>query len=93
MFPSNYVIRIRNNKKKTIQFNQQSTDHHNASIKYDVSKKTFSVKARVLYDYKAEADDELTLTVNDIITVLDKNLKDEGWWKVKISKSNKFNRK
>ena len=45
------------------------------------SKKSTPIKARVLFDYKKAADDELTLSVNDIITVLDKNLEDEGWWK------------
>ncbi|CAF0824681.1 unnamed protein product [Rotaria sordida] len=45
------------------------------------TKKTTPIKARVLYDYKKAADDELTLTVNDIVTILDKNLEDEGWWK------------
>jgi hypothetical protein len=45
------------------------------------SKKSTPIKARVLFDYKKAADDELTLTVNDIVTVLDKNLEDEGWWK------------
>ncbi|CAF5198220.1 unnamed protein product, partial [Rotaria sp. Silwood1] len=29
--------------------------------------------------------DELTLTVNDIVTVLDKNLEDEGWWKGELN--------
>ncbi|CAF3543311.1 unnamed protein product [Adineta steineri] len=45
------------------------------------SKKSTPVKARVLFDYKKAADDELTLTVNDIVTILDKHLEDEGWWK------------
>ena len=47
------------------------------------SKKTTTtpIKARVLFDYKKAADDELTLNMNDIVTILDKNLEDEGWWK------------
>lgn len=45
------------------------------------TKKATPIKARVLYDYKKAADDELTLTVGDIVTILDKNLEDEGWWK------------
>ncbi|CAF2386819.1 unnamed protein product [Rotaria sp. Silwood2] len=49
------------------------------------TKKTTPIKARVLYDYKKAADDELTLTVNDIVTVLDKNLEDEGWWKGELN--------
>jgi hypothetical protein len=27
----------------------------------------------------------LTLTVNDIVTILDKNLEDEGWWKGELN--------
>lgn len=49
------------------------------------TKKNTPVKARVLFDYKKSADDELTLTVNDIVTVLDKNLEDEGWWKGELN--------
>jgi hypothetical protein len=40
------------------------------------------MKARVLYNYRRAADDELSLAVNDIVTILDKNAEDEGWWKV-----------
>ena len=46
------------------------------------AKKKVPVKARVLYDYRKAADDELSLSVNDIVTILDKHLDDEGWWKV-----------
>lgn len=49
------------------------------------TKKHTPIKARVLYDYKKAADDELTLTVNDIVTVLDKHLEDEGWWKGELN--------
>lgn len=49
------------------------------------SKKSTPIKARVLFDYKKSADDELTLSINDIVTVLDKNLEDEGWWKGELN--------
>jgi hypothetical protein len=49
------------------------------------SKKSTPIRARVLFDYKRSADDELTLTVNDIVTVLDKHLEDEGWWKGELN--------
>jgi hypothetical protein len=52
-------------------------------VKNEASKKSTPIKARVLFDYKATASDELTLAVDDIVTILDKNLDDEGWWKVK----------
>ena len=54
----------------------------NELVRNEAAKKNSPIKARVLYDYKATADDELTLTADDIVTVLDKNLEDEGWWKV-----------
>jgi len=34
-----------------------------------------------MYPYTALNDDELDLTEGDIITVLDQNLEDDGWWK------------
>ena len=39
------------------------------------------VRAIVRYSYTAVNDDELTLTEGDIITVLDQNNVDAGWWK------------
>lgn len=48
-------------------------------------KKSTPIKARVLFDYKKSADDELTLNINEIVTILDKNLEDEGWWKGEIN--------
>ncbi|CAH1799899.1 unnamed protein product [Owenia fusiformis] len=38
-------------------------------------------KAKVLYDYTAENDDELSLEEGEVIVVLDKELEDSGWWK------------
>ncbi|XP_013421485.1 SH3 domain-containing kinase-binding protein 1 isoform X5 [Lingula anatina] len=38
-------------------------------------------RARVLYSYSAENDDELNLAEGDVITILDKELEDGGWWK------------
>jgi len=53
-------------------------------VKNEASKKNSPLKVRVLYDYKATADDELTLKTNDIVTIIHKNLEDEGWWKVNL---------
>jgi len=38
-------------------------------------------RARVVFSYVAENDDELTLNVGDTITILQKKLEDAGWWK------------
>lgn len=53
-----------------------------ALIKNEATKKPIGIRARVLFDYPAAAGDELTLKIGDIITIWDKNLEDEGWWKV-----------
>jgi len=39
------------------------------------------VRAIVRYPYTAVNDDELSLAEGDVITVLDQNLVDAGWWK------------
>ncbi|CAF5005489.1 unnamed protein product, partial [Rotaria sp. Silwood1] len=81
-FPSNYVIRINEDNSKTNQvIKQKSINGHHTPVQHEISKKTSLIKARVLHDYEAEAKDELTLKTNDIVTILDKNLDDEGWWK------------
>jgi len=49
------------------------------------AKKNTPIKARVLFDYKKAADDELTLTANEIVTILDKNVEDEGWWRGELN--------
>ncbi|KAK3597309.1 hypothetical protein CHS0354_010940 [Potamilus streckersoni] len=42
-------------------------------------------KAVVRYSYTAENEDELTLNEGEIISVLDKELEDSGWWKGEIN--------
>ena len=49
------------------------------------TKKNIPIKARVLFDYKKAADDELSLSVGEVVTILDKNLEDEGWWKGEVN--------
>lgn len=49
------------------------------------TKPAVTTKARVLFEYKKSADDELTLNTNDIVTILDKHLEDEGWWKGELN--------
>jgi len=39
------------------------------------------VRAIVRYPYTAANEDELTLVEGNVITVLDQNLIDAGWWK------------
>ncbi len=44
------------------------------------------VRARALYDFVAERDEELSLKAGDIVVVIDEE--DEGWWEVvKVSGS------
>ena len=42
-------------------------------------------RAKVLYDYDAENEDELTIREGDIIVILDKHLEDSGWWKGELA--------
>ncbi|XP_067947869.1 SH3 domain-containing kinase-binding protein 1-like isoform X2 [Watersipora subatra] len=39
------------------------------------------VKARVIFSYHAQNEDELNLQEGQVITVTDQNLEDPGWWK------------
>lgn len=46
----------------------------------------FSVeRAKVLYSYKAENEDELSIEPGQVITVLCKSLDDSGWWKGELN--------
>ena len=42
-------------------------------------------KAKALFDYEARAPDELSFKRRDIITVLDKDEEDEGWYRGEIN--------
>ena len=39
----------------------------------------------VKFPYQGENVDELNIEKGDIITVLDRNLEDEGWWKGELN--------
>ena len=41
-------------------------------------------RARVVYSYMAENEDELSLDVGDVIDVVEMKLEDVGWWKGKL---------
>ena len=54
---------------------------------YDLSNIDFffilaTLRAKVLFDYDAEQEDELTLAVGDIVTNIEKQ--DEGWWEGEV---------
>lgn len=42
-------------------------------------------KAVVRYSYVAENEDELTLNEGEIVTVVDKDIEDSGWWKGELN--------
>eukprot|EP01094_Clydonella_sp_ATCC50884_P029053 TRINITY_DN894_c0_g1_i1.p1 TRINITY_DN894_c0_g1~~TRINITY_DN894_c0_g1_i1.p1 ORF type:complete len:1012 (+),score=384.73 TRINITY_DN894_c0_g1_i1:52-3087(+) len=44
---------------------------------------TMARHARVLYNYQAAHEDELTIRFNQIVTVVNENSGAEGWWEVK----------
>ena len=39
----------------------------------------------MVFSYVAQHGDELSLAIGDIITVLDRNLEDVGWWKGELN--------
>ena len=39
-------------------------------------------KAEVIVDYDAENSNELTVRVGEIVEVINKNVDQDGWWKV-----------
>ncbi|CAF0986085.1 unnamed protein product [Rotaria magnacalcarata] len=83
LFPSNYVTRINEDENSSIK--QKSIDGRTTPVQRDLPKKILSTKARVLYDYKAVSNDELTLKTNDIVIILDKNVGEDGWWKGELN--------
>ena len=40
-------------------------------------------KAKVVFDYEAEADDELNLAIGDIVEITSKTVTD-GWWEGRL---------
>lgn len=41
--------------------------------------------ARVLFPYKGQHEDELSIQEGDIITILSKDVEDQGWWKGELN--------
>lgn len=42
-------------------------------------------QAKALYQYKAQNEDELTFKEGDIITIINKDIEDKGWWKGELN--------
>jgi len=42
-------------------------------------------RAQVTYSYAAENPDELSLQIGDVISVIEKDLEDVGWWKGELN--------
>ena len=42
-------------------------------------------RAVVRYSYTSEHEDELSLVEGEIVTILDKELEDSGWWKGELN--------
>uniref|UniRef100_A0A3B3ZDC7 SH3 domain-containing protein n=1 Tax=Periophthalmus magnuspinnatus TaxID=409849 RepID=A0A3B3ZDC7_9GOBI len=54
-------------------------DLDKAALGYDYKDLTHGLKAKAIYDYQGEADDEISFNPEDIITNVE--MIDEGWWK------------
>ena len=53
---------------------------HNISLTHRQNS-TVREQCKVIYSYKPANEDELELKEGDIITILNKDLPDKGWWK------------
>ncbi|RWS09848.1 SH3 domain-containing kinase-binding protein 1-like protein [Dinothrombium tinctorium] len=42
-------------------------------------------QAKVLFAYEAQNDDELTIKEGDVITIISKEIEDQGWWKGELN--------
>ncbi|CAD5112613.1 DgyrCDS1826 [Dimorphilus gyrociliatus] len=47
--------------------------------------KALREKAVVEHGYKANNEDELTIEIGEVLTIVDKNTEDEGWWKGELN--------
>ncbi|XP_047454190.1 SH3 domain-containing protein 21 [Mugil cephalus] len=93
-FPSNFVNEIFVSPKD-IKFNEgkarpKLTD---AVFTKEISHRAASVRnknkkiecCRVMFDYKAKAEDELDLKKGDTVVILRKETEDEGWWEGELN--------
>jgi len=42
-----------------------------------------NIKAKVIFEYNASQEDELTLAVGDIVKIIDQS--DDGWWEGELN--------
>lgn len=61
-----------------MNWDQQTAPHLSASVSHYVFSACPPVEAVVEFDYEAQQDDELSLTVGDIIVNIRRD--DGGWW-------------
>ncbi|CAH1227692.1 SH3KBP1 [Branchiostoma lanceolatum] len=73
VFPSNFVEVIKEEDKENIEEQQKEKT---ASKPVE--------KAKVLFDYNAENEDELTLKVGEVIIIRSKESVDSGWWEGEV---------
>ncbi|KAM3873052.1 SH3 domain-containing protein 21 [Diretmus argenteus] len=64
-------------------FNMQTKQPQRTSVR----NKAKSVKehCQVMFDYKAQTDDELELKKGDIVVIISKETEDEGWWEGELN--------
>lgn len=90
-FPSNFVREIFSKEAKISEFKSRPK-LSDAVFTKENSKQT-SVRrkqnnaecCKVMFDYKAKAEDELELKKGDVVVVLNKETEDEGWWRGELN--------
>ncbi|XP_015204293.2 SH3 domain-containing protein 21 [Lepisosteus oculatus] len=103
-FPSNFVKEVSPKDAKLNETNsgakirpKLSECNFNKEPKQEksslrVKHKTNNVKefCQVMFDYTANAEDELTLKKGEIVTIISKTTEDEGWWEGEINGKHGF---
>lgn len=92
-FPSNFVKEIFVSPKDGKQNEGKRPKLTDAVFNKEISQRA-SVRnkaknaveyCKVMFDYKAKAEDELELNKGDIVVILRKETEDEGWWEGEIN--------
>lgn len=78
LFPDNFVIEIQDPAKSDNPTNDKysSVEEENNVLEYTGDEETIC-RVKVIFDYPAQEENELTLKEDDIIEVI---AQDEGWW-------------
>ncbi|XP_054903337.1 SH3 domain-containing protein 21 isoform X2 [Poeciliopsis prolifica] len=93
-FPSNFVKEIFVSPKDTKQNEAKARPKLSEAVFNKETSQRASVRnkaknrveyCQVMFDYKAKAADELGLKKGDVVTILNKETEDDGWWEGELN--------